>query len=199
MTPSLSTLAAVEEQAARVAVIDPTALALLSIFGGAALTVIAGFIGAWLQTRREHDRWVREKRLTAYLSFLTVAYELDEVLVESDEVSAEVADLSKEFAALKVEAAGAKNVAKRTALAERQSELDERLSDLMEESAAHLNRLDALFDTSVARTFAVSLLGPSSVSEAATQGVIRDPDRSKRLATISAIEAEMRAALMIRG
>lgn len=49
---------------------DPTLLALLSIFGGAALTVIAGFIGAWIQGRREHKKWLREQRLNAYLQAL---------------------------------------------------------------------------------------------------------------------------------
>lgn len=42
--------------------IDPTLLALLSIFGGATLTVIAGFFGAWIQSRREHSKWLREQR-----------------------------------------------------------------------------------------------------------------------------------------
>lgn len=61
MTPSPSPAAVAAATA-----LDPTALAILSIFGGAALTVIAGFIGAWIQSRREHVRWVRERRFDAY-------------------------------------------------------------------------------------------------------------------------------------
>lgn len=41
---------------------DPTLLAVLSIFGGAALTAGAGFVGTRVQSRREHDRWLREQR-----------------------------------------------------------------------------------------------------------------------------------------
>lgn len=46
---------------------DPTLLAILSIFGGAALTTVAGFIGAGIQSRREHEKWLREKRLEAFV------------------------------------------------------------------------------------------------------------------------------------
>ncbi len=49
---------------------DPTLLALLSIFGGVSITVLAGFIGAWIQGRREHAKWLREKRYEAYVTFL---------------------------------------------------------------------------------------------------------------------------------
>lgn len=63
-TTAVITLA---DGAANAATLNPTALALLSIFGGAALTVVAGFIGAWLQSRREHQRWLRDKRLEAFL------------------------------------------------------------------------------------------------------------------------------------
>jgi hypothetical protein len=54
------------------AVLDPLALALLSIFGGATVTVIAGLIGAGIQGRREHRKWIRERRFEAY----SQAYEL---------------------------------------------------------------------------------------------------------------------------
>ncbi len=49
---------------------DPLALALLSIFGGAALTAGAGFLGAWIQSRRETARWWRDERLSAYIAVL---------------------------------------------------------------------------------------------------------------------------------
>ncbi|WP_295790896.1 hypothetical protein [uncultured Microbacterium sp.] len=59
--------------AAGAAAIDPTVLALLSIFGGALLTAAAGAWGAWRQSKREHVRWVRERRYEAYLEFIRVA------------------------------------------------------------------------------------------------------------------------------
>lgn len=51
--------------------VDPIVLSLLSIFGGVALTVLAGFIGAWIQGRREHSKWQRDQRLGAYGDFLS--------------------------------------------------------------------------------------------------------------------------------
>ena len=56
------------DDAAPVAAIDPTLLALLSIFGGALLAAVAGLIGAWIQSRREHRAWLREKRFEAFVS-----------------------------------------------------------------------------------------------------------------------------------
>ncbi|KQR86517.1 hypothetical protein [Microbacterium sp. Leaf179] len=58
--------ASIASQTTGLATANPTTLALLSIFGGAALTVIAGFIGAWIQAAREHRRWIRERRYEAF-------------------------------------------------------------------------------------------------------------------------------------
>lgn len=79
VTPSPSPTTAMAAQAAA---IDPTLLALLSIFGGAALTVIAGFVGAAIQSRNEHAKWLRERRFEAFQHILSTlkkmrAYEDD--------------------------------------------------------------------------------------------------------------------------
>lgn len=58
----------IAEQAAQGSSIDPTLLALLSIFGGALIAAIAGLVGAWIQARREHRVWLREKRYEAYVT-----------------------------------------------------------------------------------------------------------------------------------
>lgn len=78
MTPSPSPAAV----AATVA-LDPTLLAILSIFGGAALTVIAGFFGAWIQSRREHSRWIRERRLEAFTALVTMHNEYESAEIAS--------------------------------------------------------------------------------------------------------------------
>ena len=52
--------------------IDPTLLALIPV-ATALMAIIAGVVGAWMQSRREHSRWVRERRYEAYT-------ELDEAL-----------------------------------------------------------------------------------------------------------------------
>lgn len=49
---------------------DPALIALLSSLAGALLTVVAGFIGAWLNGRREHQKWRRDQRLRAYADHL---------------------------------------------------------------------------------------------------------------------------------
>lgn len=54
-------------------VVDPLLALLVGALGAAVLTTAAGFLGAWLQSRREHDRWVREQRLAAYNDFMRVA------------------------------------------------------------------------------------------------------------------------------
>jgi len=53
--------------------IDPTFQILLTVFGAALVTALAGFAGAWLQGRREHARWVRERRYDAYVGAMQVA------------------------------------------------------------------------------------------------------------------------------
>ena len=53
--------------------LDPTIQVLLTVFGAALVTALAGFAGAWLQGRREHARWVRERRYEAYVSAMQVS------------------------------------------------------------------------------------------------------------------------------
>lgn len=55
---------------------DSTLLAILSIFGGALLTACAGFLGAWIQGRREHRRWIRERRFDAYVDIISLHNEI---------------------------------------------------------------------------------------------------------------------------
>jgi hypothetical protein len=46
------------------------ALALLSALGGVTVTALAGLVGALVQSRRDHARWLREKRYAVYLGLL---------------------------------------------------------------------------------------------------------------------------------
>jgi hypothetical protein len=46
---------------------------LLTALGGAIVAALAGLLGAWLQSRREHDMWVRERRFEAYTLYMQVA------------------------------------------------------------------------------------------------------------------------------
>lgn len=53
--------------------IDPLLSLLVGALGAATLTVVGGFVGAWVQSRREHSRWIREERLVAYRDVLQLA------------------------------------------------------------------------------------------------------------------------------
>ena len=50
-----------------------TADALLSVLVGALGASLLGLLGAWIQSRREHERWVREQRFAAYNSLMKLA------------------------------------------------------------------------------------------------------------------------------
>lgn len=58
-------------------------ITLLSIFGGAVLTAVAGLFGAWKQSRREHDRWVRQERLRVYLPVVAFLSDYDQALASA--------------------------------------------------------------------------------------------------------------------
>jgi hypothetical protein len=73
---------------------DSALLAVLSIFGGAALTAGAGFIGAWLQSRREHSRWLREQRYEAFSRFMGYQHRIDVIKNKSDRLDAQMASAS---------------------------------------------------------------------------------------------------------
>lgn len=47
--------------------VDPTVLALIS---GASTAAVIGLLGAWIQSRREHSKWLRERRFEAYRDFM---------------------------------------------------------------------------------------------------------------------------------
>jgi hypothetical protein len=49
--------------------IDPLLSLLVGAFGAAALTVGGGLAGAYIQSKREHARWIREQRLGAYAAY----------------------------------------------------------------------------------------------------------------------------------
>jgi|GEM_PF-3179177 len=70
--------------------IDPTILALLSIFGGVAVTIIAGAIGALIQHRREHSKWLRDQRLRVYSEHLAATDDFLRAAQNGDPAEAQV-------------------------------------------------------------------------------------------------------------
>lgn len=81
--------------AEQTAAIDPTLLAFLTIFGAAGVTAIAGAVLAIWQSRRDHARWVRERRYEGLTRILALAdryarhrEEGTEMMKRSDELHA---------------------------------------------------------------------------------------------------------------
>lgn len=61
------------QAAEQTATIDPTLLTLLSIFGAVGVTTIAGVGLAFWQSKRDHARWVRERRYEGLTRILALA------------------------------------------------------------------------------------------------------------------------------
>jgi len=55
--------------------VDPV----LSLLVGALGAALIGLLGAWIQSRREHARWIREQRFDAYRDFFRVAERLAQI------------------------------------------------------------------------------------------------------------------------
>ncbi|MWB99071.1 hypothetical protein [Agromyces seonyuensis] len=47
-----------------------TLITLIPVVTGAFLAAAFGLLGAWIQSRREHSRWLRERRFDAYTAAL---------------------------------------------------------------------------------------------------------------------------------
>ncbi|MDQ0895004.1 hypothetical protein [Agromyces ramosus] len=153
---------------------DALALVLLSGLSGAVLTVIGGFIGAAIQGRREHRKWVQERRYEAFVA------------------------LEKHLHRWRVIEAGTHRLAQERGVMSEDSSPDEeavlRYRNLIREADSHSGaRYDAMAG--------VVILGPPSVERAA-QAVLRtragDDDSATIVRVDDALIAEMRVALGIR-
>lgn len=77
------------DEASGTPALDPTVVVLLSIFGGALLTAVAGALGAFYQNRREHARWLRERRYEAYVQVLTLMDDVENLARQGQAAAAE--------------------------------------------------------------------------------------------------------------
>lgn len=57
--------------------IDPAVLALIATLSGAGIAVLGGLLGAWIQGRREHAKWLRDARLRAFVSIETTLNKME--------------------------------------------------------------------------------------------------------------------------
>ncbi|MDQ1218142.1 hypothetical protein [Microbacterium arborescens] len=152
--------------------IDPTLLALLP-FIGVIVTVLVGLFGAWVQSRREHARWVREQRFEAYVRVRAIITRL-----EYTDADHKLADLRRGADDHDLESAR------------------QRLSEVDDYKEALLTIRADFFDATVPLT----ILGPASVDDATT--ALLDAMNRENEAEINAAKkllvTEMRKALGVR-
>jgi hypothetical protein len=92
--------------AEQTATIDPTLLAFLTIFGAVGVTTIAGAILAVWQSRRDHARWVRERRFEALTRILALAERSARIREEGMELMERSADVRDAYELGDLEAGG---------------------------------------------------------------------------------------------
>lgn len=127
--------------------IEPTLLVLLYIFGAALVTAIAGFALAAWQSKRDHARWLRERRYDGFTRILALANRYAryrqggrDMMTRSEELQASHAGGDA--------AAGAA------------------LSELAEDMARHIERVNPLQDELGDVVAALEVLGPNGALEA---------------------------------
>lgn len=169
--------------------LDPTVLALLSIFGGAAFTVAAGSIGAWIQSRREHQAWLREQRYLAYLDYLKKKDKYDREAVRISHVRHVFDSAASGLPpALASEDQFLEAIRDLTDIGEGVDQVRERLR-------AQQAEFDELYAELYEAIAAFSLLGPRSVIDAARALTRAEP--GERGPQLNALESAMREALSI--
>ncbi|MCK6081479.1 hypothetical protein KZX37_08330 [Microbacterium sp. EYE_5] len=170
--------------------IDPLTLALLSIFGGAALTAGAGLLGAWLQGRKEHNRWVRERRFEAYVAYSQADDSYNLVRKKLDRLGEAKTDI-EEWLRLRAQSPGAAGEAP-TGLRELGTTVERQLEAFQELEA----RLEAAHAVTIHAIAPFTILGPESVIDKARAVVTADV--KGRQAAVFALEAEMSRTLGIK-
>lgn len=160
------------ELAQAAAASDPTLLALFSILG-VGLTIIAGFVGAWIQGRREHNRWLREQRYEAFANMLALTGKIAKMWADVDVLE---------------ERAAAANAA---------GEPTDKLLQSLVQLRERAEKAYATFDDAAAPLL---ILGPTSVITTLNSevGNLIDKDRSKASDAEDKIATAMRKALGVK-
>ncbi|WP_404472349.1 hypothetical protein [Microbacterium aerolatum] len=146
---------------------DPTLLAVLSIFGGAGLTTAAGFVGAGIQARREHSRWIRERRLDAYVRFLAVVQAFEAENIEATEIGEQIKALGEQNAQTHQRYQDSADPEERAALKAIGEGCNSELEILIKLSDRGSERVRKLRETLAEDSVPFGLLGPREVREAA--------------------------------
>ena len=75
--------------------VDPLFSLLVGALGASVIGLVGAWIGAALQARREHERWLREERLKAYAGFFQVVEQADilDTKIEEADLQARLREL----------------------------------------------------------------------------------------------------------
>lgn len=146
---------------------DYSLVPILAVVVGASLTALAGLVGSLIQAKRDHAKWLREKRLDAYTQLLTFLH-------HSIAMEADVADLTA-----KVDAATEANA--------------DSLKKALVATQAVVAKVGEL---RLGASSALTVLGPEYVERAA-RTVMRAKTKDELLAAEAALKAAMRRSLGI--
>lgn len=133
--------------AEQTATIDPTLLTLLSIFGAVGVTAITGAGLAIWQSKRDHDRWVRERRYEGFTRILALADRYARYRTEGMVMMARSTELRAAFEA-------------------GDTSVGTELNELADEMDSHLARIKPIQDELSDVVATLDILGPPNVLEA---------------------------------
>lgn len=170
---------------------------LLPVAAGAALAGVFALLGAWIQARREHSRWVRDKRLAAYLSFLHTAQNVVAIKRRLAADMATAASLRQEQAAIERRLNAATTSQQAKALRIEVDSVRERAMDLGRAMTERAESLKAIGAQAVEAGTAFTLLGPAEVHDASMKFHAASDWKDESAALID-LNAVMRKALSIR-
>ena len=178
--------------------LDPTAQVLLTVFGAAIVTALAGFAGAALQGRREHKRWVRQERLAAYLDFLRFAHGLWDLIDDRERIRAALDEIRPAVLALREEQQQTPPGADRDALVEKMKTHNAKLDQLQQSLSSMADKETVGRASLIESSVACFLLGPGRVADAAARvAEATTESASAVMARIEEMETEMRRALQV--
>lgn len=177
--------------------IDPTLLALLPITG-VVLTIFAGLVGAAIQGKREHAKWVRERRYETYVVLSEYLYRNKTLVRDQQAIQAELEQIRAELDDSLTSLDNVSESAELEQVRARAEELRAQAEDLTSRFETIRAKLDENYELSFSPVTEVMILGPEFV-RAAARIVIRTTtgDEETRSRAETVLDRAMRRALAI--
>lgn len=164
------------------------------------LTVGGAIFGAWIQGRREHSRWIRDRRSDAYLDGLKHLRAWARLGDENEERGVNLNGLKIELAGLQRAADAGPTADENATLTAQLDQLRSRMKAESSSLSADTEKLVALEDVAIEKLTALKLLGPETVNAAAGAVVSsRRTGGSKAVnEKLAELEQAMRMALDVK-